>query len=710
MNKRFNIIAVMILLALIMIIFSPLIRGYYIQDGDLNDSYIPIKQSIRNHMLNGEIPLTEKSSGLGFPIYRDPHNGIWNIFNLILFMPSDIFISVYLMIMAAMLIMGMGSYWLMYMLTQSRLKSLFIGIVMTAGSFTVSRIGHYSILVSLSIIPLYFLFLMQMLKSAKRRYSVGTAVTLFIMLAGGHPQIFLSVMIITAITLGRDIIKNMNAVFTYFMGFLMTAIIWLPLLNQAGKTQRLVGGISITMTVKSMLQSVYPALHYSFKSVIPSVYSGPFNIYEISSYFGICAVIFIAAVIADLIKRRRKSLHLSDYMPFIAALVLILMSFVKITGFGVFNTPVRYFGIGYMLAVFWAVKLIEKGMLKRKTILTLAVCFVCISAVLLIMKFPALPVLEIMILFLIFSTIMIFAGESLMWKILIAVTAVELLFFSLPLYNWQPRESVVNRPFDMLKNRSVITFLPAQYEIYTDSILAMYPDENTESLKRMSAFGERGIYYDAYSYNLYSTTAFRNYVSMFRDSMILNGGFSDLQYIINPSPMYYDYVFIPDMPVIFSIDSMFTLKNGYSSIYVSQGVDVGNAYTGRMDTSITFFNVVKYDICENDSVVLKGTGTVYMLNDNKGNTVHYSRFLQDYGFRVIKSGPYTLMESPFYGNKEHYVVDPDNGMIVREDELHFVPYDLIVAGPVSIVGLILLCLVPYPIRKTRKQYCEKHDK
>ncbi len=697
MSKKDLIIITLTVLILSVIIFHPVITGKLIQDGDLNDSHIPIKQSIKNNILKFRMPVTEKGSGLGFPIYRDTHNGIWNPANVFLLLPLNIYIITYIMIIAGLFIMGAGSYILMFYLTADRYKALYITVIMCAGSFTLSRIGHYSIIASLSFIPLYFYFVLQLLRTERKMYSLLTAITLFCILAGGHPQVFLAVMIATVIIKGKNIVRSPFVLRTYVLTFLMTSVLWIPLMIQASLTQRLIKGITYSMDFKQLLYTVFPTLHFSYKFGIPQVYKGIYNIYEISAYQGILALIIIFHAVYNWIVHVKRVKKITITKTTIAGLLLILMSFLDFTGFRIFNTPVRYFGMGFALIVFESIRCFDIRTVKRKSIAIFILISIFSLIILTTRAFPLIPVIETLSLIIVFSIIIIFVRKKALWPILIILTACELLFFALPLYRWESSEMVINKKYDFLKEKRIVTYLPKYYELHIDNILGKYPNENVESVKRFSSFGERGIYYNAYSYNQYSTTAFHEYVNYFNDSLILNGGFSDIAYLLDPGDMYFDYVFVPDMPVIIDIKDSLTLINSektqYALFYMSEGLIAdGNKNVGK-DTLIGPFNTY-VSTSNTDSVHITGNGILFMIKDREGSIIRFPEYFETNGFTRITQEAYSLMKAPSFESGDIFIIDPSSGILKDKRDIHFIPIDLIIGIIISITALLLLLILP----------------
>lgn len=685
----------LIIIALILVSAIPVIQmftGKYILDGDLNDSYVPAKYFFRQSLLNWNMPLQNRSSGLGYPYYRETNPGIYHFLNLLSFLPVNIFLAVHIMLLFNLIILGTGAYILMMYFSKSRFKALIFSVIMILNSYTVSKLGHYSVLCSIAASFWFIYFAMRAYREKRFLFDVMTSISVFVILSGGHPQIMAADILIIVISLNRRIFSDFRrSIFISILSLMISSVILLPLVLGGIHSERIAGGQVFTFPLKGLLYTVFPLLHYSAADGIS--YTGPFNIYEVSVYFSFLIPAAAISLIRNIRKRRFTALTALG-----SGILLIALSFMPFSGMGFFTTPERYFGPGMMALAFFVI-LNRERTTKYSDIIIFAGIMALLSGILIIRGYNTAAVMASLAFSFIYCIIMLTEIRNLRSAnvLLVLLIILDLSAASAFIYKWGSEEDTINVKYDMLENKTIITYIPEYHGFYDRYIKDQYNIRTTEVLKKYSAIGDRGVFYNAYSVNTYNTLIPSKYLKFFSDTSILSGIFSNVDFLFNPGDFRYDYVFVPSMPMILHIrDSLYIhLSDEVNDSMVFYGnctLRVNGTYMKQTDKKQKYLqavdNLYSAEVYVSDSILITGSGIIYMISVND-RIVQCDDFFEMGHFRRMNDGPFSLFENTdTTGN--YYLLDIKDGGLAVRGTFSTSYYDYYIGLIISIAGLLMI--------------------
>ncbi len=642
-NKR----ALFFLIIITVIFFLPLITGHIIYEGDLFDEYIPVKYFQVQSMEKLNFPACSEGIGGGFPIYQDIQSGLYYPLNILLLLPINIFLIIQFMIMLDIIILGIGCFLLMKRITGNELKSYILAVIVMFSGTVISRLGHLSILNSIAFIPFYFIFFRNILKKDSGKwYLILSALFAFIVLSGGHPQVFF-LLIICSIIYGIGRISIKTTIQLSLLTTLFSMIIILPLfihiLMGGGRSDTAV----ILMGFKPLLYLIFPLIHFTFNGISALSYNGPFDIHESMLYASLFIIFLIINHITGLIKRSEKI----DKRSLILIILLILMSFLKVASIGLFHSIIRYFQFAILVLAFYLIKQ-WNGKIRKNALVIFMLLMILVSIILLIRGFQIIPVLiTLSTSFVFFVILSISMRNSRILIILPIIIFIELWIFNSAALNWIPINKAMNVKYDYLENKRIITFVPIEYEFYKDYILENGDTNDLELAKRFSSYGNRGIYYNAISYNIYNTLMPNEYANVFNDKGLYTGAFTNIMYILNPE-YGYDYIFIPDIPFIVKVDEEFSVKyrckNDTIKIYFSGDIEFSNITyecDPEEDYLINIKNLKCLKMTDIEEIKAKGNGIIYMIKNEKG-IVTFINIFEMNGFIKESDELFSIMKTP----------------------------------------------------------------
>lgn len=672
MNKK----SLLILIILTLIIFIPFSLGLHVYEGDLYDEYIPVKYVQKNH---AEGMFGEKAIGTGFPLYRDIQSAPYYTFNVLLLLNTDIYTIVHLIIMMNILVFIIGAYILMKMISGDNYRAMLFAVISGFSTIIILRYGHLSILSSLAAVPLYFAAFTKMARSRHFRYELITAVTAFIVLSGGHPQVFAGIAVITAILFWKRVTwKATLRMIIIFAG--LSSIIIIPLIfhliSGGGRSDTAV----MTMNIKMMLNTLYPFLHHSIHSIISTEYYGRYIYTETASFTSAAIVIMMIAVLCRSIVKR----SFSDIRVLTAGAILIAISFIPVST--VFRTMTRFYQYGILVLVFYTVKnwdwktgyYVFPGLL----------IYIILSAVLFLKGFGPEGIIVTLIPAVVYSMLMFFSDKRIVRIILLSLVALDMIIMSYMLINWLPAKTTVNAPISEIEGKRVITFVPMQYEFYLSYVDIDMTE--AEKSKAFSTYGNRAVYYNAFSYNIYNTNTPAAYACFIGDSGIYTGRLTDFFNLIE-GDMAYDYVFVPDMPFIteLSSESKSLIKlSGCDTMYImtDNGVVVSNAQQCEFRHDyLANTDYICWILTDADTFILNGKGMLYMILADE-SILTFEDMLKAHGFRTKDVRNFVLMEAPQHiRSRENLVFDYKHNIAY----LGLFPADFIAGALLSMLTFII---------------------
>ncbi|MEO0237992.1 MAG: hypothetical protein ABIN35_07140, partial [candidate division WOR-3 bacterium] len=181
----------------------------------------------------------------------------------------------------------------------------------------------------------------------------------------------------------------------------------------------------------------------------------------------------------------------------------------------------------------------------------------------------------------------------------------------------------------------------------------------------------------------------------FDDPMIMQGGFSNINFLFNPLFLNYDYVFVPDIPIILNVKNFLTIKfkENFSDTFVI-------FYTGELK------NVTEFDCMEEylkdiqnlkcGLVVVKGTmrifgnAKIYMVKKfSTGKILHFTYLFENSNFQTVSKKPFYLFKRDNDSKGDKSFVNPVDGSLEKFKKM-FLPFDLFLGLFISLVSFIAL--------------------
>ncbi|MFO8062825.1 MAG: hypothetical protein R6U31_07865 [bacterium] len=693
MNKVLNnrIMHIALLLLMTVFVFSPLFKGRVLAAGDLNDETVPYKYLIKESLLKGDMTVHDSGIGLGYPVYRSISAGVYSPYNLFLLLPLPVHLIVNLMILAALMLIVIGAYILMRYLSKSSESALLFAVIAGFSTVTLARMGHLAIITGLSFVPLFAYAAVRMIRAKNLKFMIYSVILFFFIASGGHPQyIFIVFAVFIALSFKRENLKIIS-VFTASC-VMTTAVIWFPLLKLAAESGRSTMNNFIMSDIKSSLYMIFPYMHSKIAGGLH--YRGPYNLYESYPYFTLLPFIIIVNMRKETVTRAVKS----NKRLFITSIILIALSFVKVSGLGIFLTPVRYLQFGVILSLFILIRNYDYQINIKNTAISTA----SIAALIILMYLrgfnPLMLVLSIVLIILYIIVIFLVRHRNLSPVFLAGILFLDLCIVSSQFYGFEPLDRVRNISMPELKNSTVVTYVPEYYEFYID-YLKHNEGFSPELSKAYTTYGNRGVYYDCNSINIYNSLNREAYIDYFDDRTIMRGGFSNMNYILNPDIIKPQFIIVPDIPVIESIDDSLTI-----STFDYPGDSLRIIFTGQLSFDIDThpanpehsylagvddMKAVYLNYTDSTGITVRGSGRILMITDKKGQAIHYPEFFEYMGFVKKRTGPFALMARPDSKENARIIFNPGEKVIVEMLSTEL-PGDLKTGIIISVFSILLL--------------------
>ncbi|MGE3063697.1 MAG: hypothetical protein AB7T10_08705 [bacterium] len=685
--------------ALLLIFFSPMLFERVILDGDLADEYMPKLFLIGESIRSLSFPLHEAGMGLGFPIYKDIQSGIFYPVNWIFALPFDFLFMVQLAIFLNSLIYAAGLILLLRLLYPENKYSSALLTAMLFSGFFVSHIPHYTLLCSIAVAPLFLFFYISFLKDRTKKRFISSVFCGILLMAAGHPQVFYLVFLLSLfLAFNKKSDRNslvtplMIFIFVFFTSLFITA----PTMNLSQYSFRADDSMVYNIIpFKYLILLIFPNLFGGSALVGEQVYSGILNINEVQFY----SSLLLLFAFSYMLKRIFLDKDLKYGRKLIVPVFFLLLSFFTEFNLHIFLTPGRSVGISVLtFLVLFLPDALEKQ--DRKTLILFSALFLIAFASASAKGYFGTDLLAPLILFVSYLALFMYKEKNKrVAELLLPLLIFADLTFSLGgIVDYSKRENVKNEVYPELSGKYVVTYLPDEVVFYSDYLKEHFKSENLEELKKYSSCGNRGVYYGAYSFNLYQNFTFAEYVDFFSDRSIMTGGFSNINFIMNPLIYDYDYLFVPDMPAFFNVTE--TLMIPYR-----EGVaDTFHAYfTGEIE------NISAEEAPENDYLrkvnslktgrlvldgptMIKGNGKILMLKKYQAETtVRFPELFENMNFEIVKKNPFYL----FKRNRENpaplaFMASPVNGSLIEGREADYVPMDILGGLFISIIAMITM--------------------
>lgn len=218
-----NVIYVAILLILSLLFFKSLLNaGVILNNGHYANDLTFLSYNIKESMKNNQLPLWTPYFYSGQPLLAIPENYMFDLNFLFILFFGDIYLAMNLSLIAYLFLAGLGMFFLVAHLTESKKAALIASIVYMFNGFMHSFIlrGHINILEGYSLIPFIFLFTHKALKTRDWIfYSMITGIFLALQILAGSMIIFFYTLLI----IGAYIMLNL--IDQKFMSILIKAVI-----------------------------------------------------------------------------------------------------------------------------------------------------------------------------------------------------------------------------------------------------------------------------------------------------------------------------------------------------------------------------------------------------------------------------------------------------------------------------------------------------
>lgn len=165
--------------------------------GDFNSFYFPLYSFAARSISAGEFPLWNPHLWGGMPFAADQQTGVLAPLNLLAFAVARPFTY------ATLEMLAIGQVWLASVFTYAfsrdlgnrRAPALIAGVTFAYSGFLVSHLGHYPMVAVAAWLPVALLALRRALRGRSIAWTVAFSVAMLLALLGGHPQIFLYVLV-----------------------------------------------------------------------------------------------------------------------------------------------------------------------------------------------------------------------------------------------------------------------------------------------------------------------------------------------------------------------------------------------------------------------------------------------------------------------------------------------------------------------------------
>jgi len=688
-----------IFLFFFILFFFKIFTGYGIIDGDFLDAYVPTFFLLKNSFHSFKFPIYEKSFGLGFPIYKDIQSGIFYPLNWLVMLPFDFMFMVHIIILLNVLILFFGIYKLLKRLKIENDFSLLLSLIFTFSSFTISHIPHYTIIASLTVLPYVLISLIDFFEKQNKKSFILTVILFLLQLAAGHPQIFFYTLLLSffIFLIRYRNFKNFLYLFILlFFSFFVSLFIIIPTFEVFKFSYRMDLNYN-TIPVKYLILTLFPDLFGGVSTIFKRAYDGLSNINETSFYFSLLFFFSLSFSIYDIFVNG----NLKSLKKYLLPLFFLSISFLDFIYLKIFLTPYRALSIS--IGIFLLLFLPEMLKKMEKKFLLFSILFFTFLLLFILLRSFSFRRYMITILFFIcyilfFHFVWLKEDYGKDFKILFLSVIILLDLFVLTgnILKFEKMEKIKNVPYDELSGKYILTFIPEDILFYNEYIKEYFDVYDLEVLKKYSTYGNRGIYYSSYSFNLYQNFTFKKYVEFFDDPSIMTGGFSNLNFILNPLYLDYDYVFVPDVPIILKVKDFLRIdfKTGFRDTLLI-------FYDGDFDgfEPLPIKEPYLKDIKDLKSSIIYvekdlrffGKGKIYMIKKlNTGKILHFPYIFENSGFETLSKDPFYLFKKNGERKNKNYITNPVDGSFVDEKRLKFIPYDLLMGFLVSIISFIVL--------------------
>lgn len=318
--------ALIILFIIILVFFSRLFYpspSFFITpefaSSDIVNFDIPRKAFLSESFKNLTVPLWNKNIGTGFPLFAEATIGTFFIPNLLLFSLLPYWLAFNLGYILSFLLTAAGLYYLAKKLKFSPLNSFFISLVFTFSGLMITRINHFAVLQTISLMPWLFLLAIYFLETGKLKFYFLFIFLLAQQIFAGFIQTTILTYFLIAIYISfigklkiKKILRNLGWLFfALLFAITLTAVQILPTIELVKHSNR-AQGLSLTTAIyfsyplKQFITYLNPFLlgkpsdgsypHYSK--------NGGSIFWENTGYIGIIPLVFVIISLINISKNR----------------------------------------------------------------------------------------------------------------------------------------------------------------------------------------------------------------------------------------------------------------------------------------------------------------------------------------------------------------------------------------------------------------------
>lgn len=335
---RKSLVVTLTIFSYSLILFSLFSRHFLLSNDLIGDTsgLVYIKEAIvKEHVFPQWNPYINQ----GLPTIADPLSSFYNplVALAILIFPFQIALRVIIFI--AIFVSGLSCYLLLKSLKVSRLISLFHSLFFISSGFLVARIiaGHFELIVSYPLIPIFFLLLIRLLKNKDIVTSIYLSLIISLFLFSGAVYLFYYASILVISTAGyigvkafinREI-KELKIiiliVFTIGFTFLTSAIKILPMIESNSLFVKQLAPYLGSQNFYSMLYNLFlPSNNFFHYFRLSSYISNPYPWWESYAFVGIGPSLGLVLFVMNIDKIKFKYIFFFSYLAVVIVLFLMI--------------------------------------------------------------------------------------------------------------------------------------------------------------------------------------------------------------------------------------------------------------------------------------------------------------------------------------------------------------------------------------------------
>ena len=361
MTQRKELIAVLLLVALVLAVFWKAVLGGVFYFGDIFRLHYPLRSAYAHELTRLSLPLWTPDVLAGYPLLAEGELGALYPPNLILHVLLPVPIALNVFILGHFVLAAVGGYAFARRIRVHRTAALCSGLVYALGGFMVAHLNHVNIVACAAWLPWLLLLTDRLITGDAHLHPTrGTALLALVMgleFLAGHPQIAL-LTLLAVVAYGMYLLWAIRP-----QGRILALFVLSVLLGVALAAAQLLPSFELTqLSVRS--GGLDPAFFTSFSLhplylvslLSPFVLGNPYpnTSVELVSYMGWLPLLL--ALLAPFVVPRRQEagLHSVKHERFFAALAIIALllalgrwnpfytALLRLPLFNLFRVPARY--------------------------------------------------------------------------------------------------------------------------------------------------------------------------------------------------------------------------------------------------------------------------------------------------------------------------------------------------------------------------------